>query len=737
MSIAIRIDESILARDEGTYMHSVIPISGKIFLSNQRFLFFTEGFRKMVFQKSIEIEIEQIDELEEKSNGFAIHIENEVFRFTGTGAQRIFTRLEILYKSFKGEQINLADSDILNEQVFIQGDVQVFLRFGFSSSGHIILSQNRLKIECIPSMTSKVLSPKNINTNINNITSFDYHATKRTLSIFILEDDVESSVSLSGKICSQLFLYLQAIQDGNFTKGEVHDVVLCQGLMGVLSLSVSGYLLLSSKHLLFCCSSMTDNLIGTSAFAIPLRKINQVEVTGWSMEPKIHITTIENDIFVLGSSSPQHLFQSFYAPLCSVKNPAPFRDLRYFPKISQSRANRKLKEIGLRLKDKEEAQLIDWCIHKCNSSKIEVGWILLTSYRLCFIDTQRSVQWEASITDLQNNHPNRQHDPIIRLTASLQKKIFIPQGGSHFTNQMWAIITGIKPEQEGKEGRSGQSIRRVIGRFHVLNFLEDKEEGKLLLSTQNVEIVKQPETLRIMLSPQASSPISVGESFQVEVPCNEGRFRFSSIVREDYVSEPDPIGRYYATFALPKDISVYNQRSAFRVPFSNPTIIEIFTFDAKLERNYAIKREKYLPKDLDENEVLESEELLFGDDEIQNNFTKPEIVQHLATKQSQFYDVSLGGCSLSLLEDLTDLLGVSLKKIFFYVDLPFSNGTIPILARITNSRRSYENPNYIVYGCKFFNIDRTCAAFLKIGVLDLEREQVRSMISIEELSSLD
>ena len=84
MSIAVRIDESILAKDEGTYMHSVIPISGKMFLSNQRFLFFTEGVRKMLFPKSIEIEIEQIYELEEKSNGFAIHINNDVFRFSGS-----------------------------------------------------------------------------------------------------------------------------------------------------------------------------------------------------------------------------------------------------------------------------------------------------------------------------------------------------------------------------------------------------------------------------------------------------------------------------------------------------------------------------------------------------------------------------------------------------------------------------------------------------------------------------
>ena len=84
-----------------------------------------------------------------------------------------------------------------------------------------------------------------------------------------------------------------------------------------------------------------------------------------------------------------------------------------------------------------------------------------------------------------------------------------------------------------------------------------------------------------MLLPQPSSPLILGKSFLVEVPYNEGRFRFSSKVREDYVAEPDPVGRYYATFSIPKDILVYNQRSSYRVSYSSPTIMEVFGFDER------------------------------------------------------------------------------------------------------------------------------------------------------------
>lgn len=733
--VKVRVDESIMAQDEATYTHGIIPISGKLYLSNQRLFFYTKGINKLLVGQNIELELDKIDELEEKSNGFTVRLSGDVYKFSGTGAQRIFDRISVLYKSIKGEQINLTDTDILNEHVFLQGDIHVFLRFGFSSPGHIILSQNRLKIECIPSLTSKIVSPKNINTHIDNIQSFIYNPTKRTLSIIIEEDRVESTVSVSGKLCAKLSLYIQAIHDGNFTKGTIHDVILYQGLVGGLSLSVSGHMLLSNKHLLFCCTSITDNLIGATNFAIPLRKIKQVEVTGWSMEPKIHVQTTDGETVILGTSQPQYVFQSFYTPLCSANVTPPFRDTRYFPKISQSRAQRKLKKLGFVLKEKENAQLIDWVIYKTSGSKIELGWLLLTSDRLCFIDLIEGVHWESPIHDLQNNS-NRQNDPIIRLLSNMQKKIFIPQGGSHFTKQMWSIIIGIQPEQDGKQGRSGQSLRRVLGRFHVLNIFEDEEDGRLLLSTENIEIAKHPESLRIMISAQPTSPLTIGQSFTIEVPCNEGRFRFSSIIREDYIAEPDPIGRYYITISIPSDISVYNQRRSFRVPFSNPVFLEIFSYDKNIEKNYKIKKEIYQPsKEEEDEENITPEELLF-DDDIQKNFLHPNLLEHLATKQSQFYDISLGGCSVSLLEDLNDTLR-PLDRLFFYMEIPFSKESVPILAKVINQRRSYDNPNYMIYGCQFFNISQPCGHFLKIGVLELERDQVRSMISMEELNEIE
>ena len=207
MSIKTRIDESILAKDNSSYTHGIVPIGGTIYLSNQRVLFEPSGLGSVVTKKVVEIEIEQIESIELNRSGFSIHIENDIHRFSGSGAKRMFSRLHILHKSYKGENINLVESDVLNEQVLIQGDVHIFLRFGYSSPGSIILSQNRLKIECDPSIVLKLLTPKNISTHVQNIKDFNYHPKNRSLDILIEEDDVEIKISLIVFLSTSLILF--------------------------------------------------------------------------------------------------------------------------------------------------------------------------------------------------------------------------------------------------------------------------------------------------------------------------------------------------------------------------------------------------------------------------------------------------------------------------------------------------------------------------------------------------
>ncbi|MEC7987965.1 MAG: PilZ domain-containing protein [Myxococcota bacterium] len=733
----LRNDETILAKDEVSYLQGIVPVSGTIQLSNQRILFYPTGItNRLGLGKEFSIELDNIEDLALNGKTMRIKTGEELFRFSGYGAIRLHERVEIVVKSIQGEALNLTDSDILNENVLIQGNIDIFVRGPITTKGQIILSQQRLRIESISSLETLVFTPKNISTTVEDIVEFEYQPTNRILKI----QTENNSIRIIGKLCTQVFLYLQAIKDGSFNLNTtMWDVSLYQGFMGA-SLGIQGFLVTSSKHILFCASSIADNFVGSSAVASPLKGIHKIELIGWSMEMRLQITTTQNDKIIFGANDIKEIYQSLYAPMCSINIPPPFKDLRYLPKISQRRVTRKLKPFNLELIN-EKAELIDWCVYRLTGESMLMGWLLLTTEHLRFLSPLEGEMWKAPIKAIQKLRPNRQHDPLIQLVAKGQKKIFIPQGGSHLSHKLWSIITGIKPEQEAKIGRPGQSIRRVIGRFRCVNILKEEQ---IVLAVQNVEIEKIPDALRLMLPKQPVSPVSLGETIQVEVPRNEGRFRFQTRVKENYIAQSDPIGRYYATFSLPQDIVVFNKRTAFRVSFTIPTIVEMFTCDApaKLERYY-LKKELYLPDFAEKDELVDFTigETLGGAENFEpvnllNDFKKSKDLLHLGTKQSQFNDISLGGCSVAMQDNIEDFTDVPLDRIFFRIDIAFDNITLPILARITNSRLSYENPNYIIYGCQFFNLHQQANNMLKIEVLNLEREQVRAMISIEEINAI-
>ena len=70
-------------------------------------------------------------------------------------------------------------------------------------------------------------------------------------------------------------------------------------------------------------------------------------------------------------------------------------------------------------------------------------------------------------------------------------------------------------------------------------------------------------------------PCQIGDKLQVEIPKKEGRYRFQSVITEQYLVDPDPIGRYYVTFAIPSNIALFNDRGAYRAPFEQELKISV------------------------------------------------------------------------------------------------------------------------------------------------------------------
>ena len=60
-------------------------------------------------------------------------------------------------------------------------------------------------------------------------------------------------------------------------------------------------------------------------------------------------------------------------------------------------------------------------------------------------------------------------------------------------------------------------------------------------------------------------PCQIGDKLRRSKSPKEGRYRFQSVITEQYLVEPDPMGDYI-TFAIPSNIALFNDQGAYRAP---------------------------------------------------------------------------------------------------------------------------------------------------------------------------
>ena len=748
MDIKLRGDESLLATDFCLYFKGPIAFHGKLSLTNQRLIF--EPIKKVdqmigvkpFFVESFKIRSATIEGLEKH---LSIKTNDGQYVFSGNGAHRIHERLEVHLRSLTGQQLNLNDIDILNEKVLLQGDIKVFLRGKLHTKGQIILTLHRLRVESFSSLETMFFSHKSMNTLIERVSAFRFESVGRILTI----KTKKQSITIGGPLCPEIFLYLQAIKDGHFNSNRPSfPVALFQGL-----LSIHGRLLATSKRLLFCPSERLDTLVGAKPLSIPLHKISHIEITGWP-EKRMSLVPTEGEQIVIGMEAPNDRLQQLLETLCSFPQKPLFPDIRS-GNVSSNRASKKLKSLNVDI-GKEEIQLVEWGLYIESNDCVRLGWLLLTKDKLRFIARVGGVLWEAKVKEISKARNSRDHDPIIQLVVSHKKYIFTSLGGGVFNKLLWIYLTGIKPEQEAKTGRTGQSIRRVIGNFNHVNILR----GSIpILELKHIEIEKKPQGLRMMVPRMNSSPFQINDMVQVEVPRPEGRFRFFCKIRENYTCEPDPIGRYYITFSIPKEIVVFNQRSSFRVSFTQQTVINTFSTEMhKSPSDFRLndRPNQHYEDDLfltDNSDILLSEDTentlnttnLFNDDEnTETQHTIPNIdvpefedddgLIRLGDQNCRLFDISLGGCAFCLENSILERLELPQDRVFFKLTLPFDRGNISVLAKLINIRPHVSDERTIIHGCQFFNVSKMMTIRLKQEILQLEREQIRELIMLENQS---
>jgi hypothetical protein len=721
MPISIHSDETIIARDLCLWHRGPIAHDGELTLTSYR-LFFDplKKLDRMTGAKELDIDLEHISSISiEKVTTLRggidkqaiVRTEGEVYKFSGTGALRIHERLDLQLRSRKGQSLSMAELDRLNERVLLQGDIEVYLKGRLATGGQVVLTQQDLQIDSKKGLETMLFSKKSLHCSIGQVKKIRYEQFGRRLSI----ESSKGQITIAGKLVPKLFLMLSSLRDGDFNPNRpLFSATLFQGMI-----ALKGYMIASAKRLLFCPTETFDSFTGSHTIAIPIDKIAKVEITGWP-ERRISIAPIGKKKLLFGTQNPVEDMQSLIGTMSAFKKERLFPDLRH-GKINKEHATQLLSQFGVTIEG-DKLQLLEWSVYVQDENCFHLGWLLLSKQSLKFISLEQGLIWFARVKDISLAKNSRENDPIMRLVYGSEKKTFIPHGGGYFGKTMWGCIFGIQPQLEAEEGRSGQSVRNIIGSFIKCSVFRDNVP---ILEINNVDIVKRPRGLRIMTEKKEQNPFKEGDVLEFEVPRNEGRFRFFAEIRENYLTNPDPIGRYYFTFSLPTDISVFNQRSAFRVSFKENTTIEVYEIEEDQTYDYFhLIKELYLPTPVDEEERKDLERM--------NPFDRGRTPFLVGKEEINFFDISLGGCSFNFKQSLEKRCGLDKSRIFLKIRIPFEKQALPILAQVRNIRPHSESNMYIVHGCEFINLHRIALSTLRNEVLRLEREQIRELIRLEE-----
>ena len=159
----------------------------------------------------------------------------------------------------------------------------------------------------------------------------------------------------------------------------------------------------------------------------------------------------------------------------------------------------------------------------------------------------------------------------------------------------WRKIKESRPPEAEQFARTNQPVSRVLGSCQLVIFSNKDTPIQVI---HNTRVTKQVRGLQIVSDRLDYFPKREGDKIHIEIPKEDGRFRFETIISEMYLVDPDPVGRYYITLSIPKSISLYNDRAAYRAPFLQKIDAKMFSlpeYDLERESPSQIAREDWKP----------------------------------------------------------------------------------------------------------------------------------------------
>ncbi len=671
--LKLRFEEHIISSDKAFNLKGLLAFWGELIMTNQRLFFFPDSsIDRLAGAKDISISLTEIEMIDIQGIDKIIHfhVGKDVFRFTGKGAHRILERVKIRRKAMSVGQIQTQEAmQEFREIVYLQGDAEVYVRGRMSVNGQMFLTSREIRIESSAGLESVFFSDSKMRARFEDITDTSFNLIEKKLKICSGDKKVE----IGGPLAPKAYLLLRAMKEGELN-GDLFCVecVLFRGM-----LAIKGLLQGSRKNLLFCPTESVDSLAGADFISIKLDEILDIKAGNWP-EKRLKLQTKASAFTFEFNNVKDRFKQITSGALEAVPN-----NWHSENKIKQEALKEKLESRGLAIQKHEKFLWVEWCAEKKTDLHCSLGWMCLSNLKVYFIPESNSSPWSDEVSKIKKT-PNRLSG--IGITGSDMKQLFFhTSNGIKTIRQFWKKIEELKPPPELRAARSGQPLDNLLGRAASVDILK----GDRIVHSFNRSTVRQrAKGIHIGCSKQEKSSVSIGDKVIVEIPKDEGRYRFRSKVVEMNLLRRDSSGMYSLMVEDPENVFMYTKRHTFRIEFEEKTSLKFISNDSETEVA---------------SEINSQEEL-----------------------NAQIIDISFGGCGL-LLDSSPEDLEMDPKTVLAEFKIPLKNKQLRAFGEIRHISRDKKNPLMHKYGIQFVKLPKETANEIFLEVLRLERKMLREL----------
>ena len=685
MSIELKKDEEVLATDQVLhYSSSFFAHNANCWVTNIRVVLEPKKALDKLSGSKAEVKISSIDTIEVNSGMVSIHHDNGILQIGGSGAERLSERLKLMM----GDQ-----SDKTLDKVLFQGDTNVYIKGPLSTKGEIILTNHDLTIRTTTGLESYIFDKKELTTSLVDILNLNFSNLEQKLTV----ESTHGTIIIGGKNAARLNTTLRGLEGtdvDDLATVAVEQLSAFEAMLyrGASKSAINGELSFAPNRLTFAPQNVLDTLTGAQLQIIPFDQIQKINKKG-----RLEITTLSNKL-VFVTNKAEKIYELVEKEVLKIERPKLFTDIRS-KLYSEDLAFSEVKELEFPFKHYSETPILcDQCTIRKSEGSCYFAYIFVTEEHTRLLTPNKQLLWESANKNISIVENRRSSDATIQVKVKDQRIKFKPYSGLVFRDFYCRKLKESRPSEAEQFSKENQPVQRILGFTNQVDIYYD---GAVVRSILNTRVSAENRGIQIQSDKHSAFDYQIGDKLQVEVPRKEGRYTFSSIITEQYLVEPDPIGRYYITFAIPSNIGLSNDRGAYRAPFEQSldiSVLKLPGYDPERENPLQFLEQA---KEIDQNNI-------------------------------RLLDLSVSGCGFLVRRTIFDY-NVDIHCLVFKGSLEINGEVIPWVAI-----PKYEVPftqNKIEYqrvGVQFFGMNNLDRSIINRAVLKIEREQLRKEMDRKE-----